>query len=35
MAKGKSTVHGIAHITRGYENLEMSLRSLGANMEVQ
>jgi UDP-N-acetylglucosamine 1-carboxyvinyltransferase len=34
MAKGKSTIHGIGHITRGYENLESSLRSLGARIEA-
>jgi UDP-N-acetylglucosamine 1-carboxyvinyltransferase len=35
MADGKSTIHGINHITRGYENLEQSLRSLGARIEAQ
>jgi UDP-N-acetylglucosamine 1-carboxyvinyltransferase len=34
MAKGKSTIHGIGHITRGYENLESTLRSLGARIEA-
>ncbi|MEX1071523.1 MAG: UDP-N-acetylglucosamine 1-carboxyvinyltransferase [Anaerolineales bacterium] len=34
MAQGKSTIHGIGHITRGYENLESSLRSLGARIEA-
>ncbi|MCW5876570.1 MAG: UDP-N-acetylglucosamine 1-carboxyvinyltransferase [Anaerolineales bacterium] len=34
MAEGKSTIHGIDHITRGYENLEDSLRSLGARIEA-
>jgi UDP-N-acetylglucosamine 1-carboxyvinyltransferase len=34
MATGKSTIHGIGHITRGYENLETGLRSLGARIEA-
>jgi UDP-N-acetylglucosamine 1-carboxyvinyltransferase len=34
MASGKSTIHGIGHITRGYENLESGLRSLGARIEA-
>lgn len=34
MAKGSSTIHGIGHITRGYENLEDSLRTLGARIEA-
>ena len=34
MAQGKSTVRGIEHITRGYENLENSLRNLGARIEA-
>jgi UDP-N-acetylglucosamine 1-carboxyvinyltransferase len=34
MATGTSTIHGIGHITRGYENLENSLRSLGARIEA-
>lgn len=34
MAKGKSRVHGIDHITRGYEDLEASLRSLGARIQA-
>ena len=34
MAEGKSTIHGIGHITRGYEKLEDSLRSLGARIEA-
>lgn len=33
IAKGKSTVHGIDHIQRGYENLEESLKSLGARIQ--
>src|SRR5690606_11841912 len=33
MAEGQSRVHGIDHITRGYENLEESLRSLGARIQ--
>ncbi len=33
MAKGKSTIKGIDHITRGYEHLEDSLRGLGVNIE--
>ncbi|MBX3046320.1 MAG: UDP-N-acetylglucosamine 1-carboxyvinyltransferase [Anaerolineales bacterium] len=34
MAEGKSRVHGIEHITRGYEDLEASLRSLGARIQA-
>jgi UDP-N-acetylglucosamine 1-carboxyvinyltransferase len=34
MAQGTSTVHGIEHITRGYENLEASLRNLGARIKA-
>lgn len=34
MAEGKSRIEGIDHITRGYENLESSLRSLGARIEA-
>ncbi len=34
MAEGKSRVHGIDHITRGYEDLEASLRSLGARIQA-
>lgn len=34
MAEGKSRIHGIEHITRGYENLETSLRTLGARIEA-
>jgi UDP-N-acetylglucosamine 1-carboxyvinyltransferase len=33
MAKGKSTIHGIDHITRGYEQLESSLAGLGVKIE--
>jgi len=33
MAQGRSRIHGIEHITRGYENLEDNLRSLGARIE--
>lgn len=33
MAQGTSTIHGIEHITRGYENLENSLKALGAKIE--
>ena len=32
MAKGKSTIHGIDHITRGYEQLESSLSGLGVKI---
>jgi UDP-N-acetylglucosamine 1-carboxyvinyltransferase len=35
MAEGASTIHGIDHITRGYENLQSSLESLGARISVQ
>lgn len=34
MAEGKSTIRGIEHITRGYENLESSLKKLGARIEI-
>jgi UDP-N-acetylglucosamine 1-carboxyvinyltransferase len=34
MAEGTSTIHGIDHITRGYENLQSSLESLGARISV-
>ena len=32
-AKGTSEVYGIVHIERGYEHLDVKLRSLGARME--
>ncbi|WP_413467365.1 UDP-N-acetylglucosamine 1-carboxyvinyltransferase [Pleurocapsa sp. FMAR1] len=32
-AEGKTTVHGLHHLDRGYENLEDKLRSLGAKLE--
>ncbi len=32
-AEGKTTVHGLHHLDRGYENLEDKLRSLGARLE--
>ncbi|MEX1143366.1 MAG: UDP-N-acetylglucosamine 1-carboxyvinyltransferase [Anaerolineales bacterium] len=34
MAEGQSRIHGIEHITRGYENLEANLRNLGARIEA-
>lgn len=34
MAEGQSRIHGIDHITRGYEDLEASLRSLGARIQA-
>lgn len=34
MAQGQSRINGIGHITRGYENLEASLRALGAKIEA-
>lgn len=34
MAQGQSRVHGIDHITRGYENLETSLKDLGARIQA-
>ncbi len=34
MAQGQSRVHGIDHITRGYENLETSLKNLGARIQA-
>lgn len=34
MAEGQSLVHGIEHITRGYEDLESSLRNLGARIQA-
>ncbi|MBN1878049.1 MAG: UDP-N-acetylglucosamine 1-carboxyvinyltransferase [Anaerolineae bacterium] len=33
LAEGKSTIEGISHIERGYEDLETSLRTLGAHIE--
>jgi UDP-N-acetylglucosamine 1-carboxyvinyltransferase len=33
MAEGDSTIEGISHIERGYEDLEGSLRGLGASIE--
>jgi UDP-N-acetylglucosamine 1-carboxyvinyltransferase len=33
LARGKSTIEGIEHIERGYEDLEGSLRRLGARIE--
>jgi UDP-N-acetylglucosamine 1-carboxyvinyltransferase len=33
IAEGRSTITGIEHIERGYENLEQSLRALGARIE--
>jgi UDP-N-acetylglucosamine 1-carboxyvinyltransferase len=32
-AEGKTTVHGLHHLDRGYENLENKLRGLGAKLE--
>lgn len=32
-AEGKTTVHGLQHLDRGYEDLETKLRSLGARLE--
>lgn len=32
-AEGKTTVHGLHHLDRGYENLEDKLQSLGAKLE--
>jgi UDP-N-acetylglucosamine 1-carboxyvinyltransferase len=34
MAAGQSRIHGIEHITRGYEDLEANLRNLGARIEA-
>lgn len=34
MAQGQSRVHGIDHITRGYENLQTSLKDLGARIQA-
>ena len=33
MAQGKSTIHGIDHITRGYEHLQDSLSGLGVDIK--
>jgi len=33
MAKGNSTIEGVEHITRGYEDLENTLRKLGARIK--
>jgi UDP-N-acetylglucosamine 1-carboxyvinyltransferase len=32
-AEGKTTVYGLHHLDRGYENLENKLRQLGARLE--
>ena len=32
-AEGKTTVHGLHHLDRGYENIEEKLRGLGAKLE--
>ena len=32
-AEGKTTVHGLHHLDRGYENIEEKLRDLGAKLE--
>ena len=32
-AEGKTTVHGLHHLDRGYEDLENKFRSLGAKLE--
>jgi UDP-N-acetylglucosamine 1-carboxyvinyltransferase len=34
-AQGESTISGVEHIERGYENLDHRLRSLGAKIEVR
>ncbi|MDP1722623.1 MAG: UDP-N-acetylglucosamine 1-carboxyvinyltransferase [Candidatus Gottesmanbacteria bacterium] len=34
-AQGQSTLHGVEHIDRGYENIEERLRKLGANIVRQ
>jgi UDP-N-acetylglucosamine 1-carboxyvinyltransferase len=33
LAQGQSTVEGLRHIERGYENLEDSLRRLGVQID--
>lgn len=33
MAQGKSTIHRLYHLDRGYEKLEFKLQALGANVE--
>lgn len=35
VAEGRSTIHGIEHITRGYENLQSSLEALGAKITAK
>lgn len=32
-AKGETTIHGISHIQRGYEDFELRLKKLGADIE--
>jgi UDP-N-acetylglucosamine 1-carboxyvinyltransferase len=32
-AKGKSTIHNIEQIDRGYQNIEQRLQALGANIK--
>jgi UDP-N-acetylglucosamine 1-carboxyvinyltransferase len=34
-AQGESTISGVEHIERGYDNLDHRLRSLGARIEVR
>ena len=33
LAQGTSTIEGLSHIERGYENLEDSLRRLGVQID--
>jgi UDP-N-acetylglucosamine 1-carboxyvinyltransferase len=33
VAKGRSTIHGIEHVERGYEDIEDSLKGLGAGIQ--
>jgi UDP-N-acetylglucosamine 1-carboxyvinyltransferase len=33
LAQGQSTIEGVSHIERGYENLEDSLRRLGVRID--
>ena len=35
IARGESTISGLEHIERGYENLHTKLRSLGARISLE
>ena len=35
VAKGQSTINNISHILRGYENLDLKLQELGADIVLK